>query len=244
MKADIPSPEIIIAARDYLFLLNRGYPEKPSLELTGNRYRLDKTDRMVLFRGICPTAKADIRRGKLYGVSEGAGLVIDGYNLFFTILNYRMGKKLFIGYDGFLRDAGGTHGRFGNKKMLEEIMEESILFLKGRNCGSVCFYLDSPVSHSAEHTVLIQKIMETHGLKGSCGLGASADYLIKQALGPVKPPIMNTAKAEIPAHKTLAVSSDTGIIDSIPGGIYDCARDFLETRYKAVFLNLRDILHS
>ena len=36
------------AALDYRLLLDRGYPVNATLKLVGDRYRLDRTDRIVL----------------------------------------------------------------------------------------------------------------------------------------------------------------------------------------------------
>jgi len=46
------SPALKDAVKDYFFLQNKAYPEKASVALVGDRYRLSKEERMVLFRGI------------------------------------------------------------------------------------------------------------------------------------------------------------------------------------------------
>lgn len=214
------------AAKDYLFLLNRGYPETPAVTLVGNRYRLDKTERMILFRGICSSPRAITRRDKLSASSPGETLTIDGYNLLFTLLNYRLGKRMFLGYDGFLRDAGGTHGRFSERELFISLAGEMIRFLKTLGVAKIKFYLDSPVSHSAEHARALRRILEETGLPGECITCDSADFRVKQA------------------KEGLVVTSDTAIIDSTPLPVFDGARNFLQDRFGASFLDLQEILSS
>jgi hypothetical protein len=257
MDRIVPSAELIGAARDYLFLLNRGYPEKPSIELVGNRYRLDGTERIMLFRGICSESSACARRAKRAALTAGQTLYIDGYNLFLTLFNYRTGKRLFVGYDGFLRDAGGTRGRLTNQELFKGIIHETLVFLGERGAGTIRVYLDSPVPHSAEHAGTVRGIMEMLGMPGSCELCESADYRVKRALDESgdgtdvwdkeAPDSGQTVTARgVSAERNpagcIAVSSDTAVIDAFPGKLYDCARDFLEIRYAAEFCDFMRIL--
>ena len=215
---------LIKAAEDYLFLLNKGYPENPALALTGNRYSLGKTERIMLFRGVCATEKALYRRSRSVNPESGQELHIDGYNLFFTVLNYRLGRSMFLGYDGYLRDAGGTHGRFSQKDLFLSLVEELLLFFKDRRYGPLRIYLDTPVSHSADHAAGIRRHLEALALPGTCETCDSADFQLKKA------------------SSGLAVTSDTVIIDSTVLGIYDAARDFLRFRYNPIFFDFKKIL--
>jgi hypothetical protein len=210
--------------------LDRGYPDTASVKIVGDRYRLAKEERVMLFRGLAPTEKARGRRAKLavptpsgepVAESSAAGeLHIDGYNVLFTLLNYRQGKGLFISSDGYLRDAGGVHGRFADRDLFYDLARELFAFLLDRGFSALSVYLDSPVSHSAEHAVFIRERLSAEGLSGDCRLCASADYCLKAA------------------RPSLAATSDTAIIDAVDGRIYDLARDFLEARYGAEFLRL------
>ena len=205
------------AVSDYLFLINRAYPEMPSVRLVGDRYRLSREERTMLYRGICTDEKLRERSGKLARKPCASELHVDGYNVFFTILNYRQGRPVFVSRDGFLRDAGGLHGRIGDEGLFREIVRDVLSFLGEWGVGSVSFYLDSPVSHSGDHAAMLRSMMAAAGLGGNCEICASADGRIK-ALGP-----------------QCAATSDTAIIDALPGRIYDLARHYLETRYGAVF---------
>ncbi|MGZ3514587.1 MAG: DUF434 domain-containing protein, partial [Thermodesulfobacteriota bacterium] len=52
------------AARDFRFLLNRGYPRKAALELVGNRYGLTSDERHLLHRGVFSDSDSESRRKK------------------------------------------------------------------------------------------------------------------------------------------------------------------------------------
>ncbi|MBN2875464.1 MAG: DUF434 domain-containing protein, partial [Spirochaetales bacterium] len=43
---------LIEAIRDYRSLLDRGYPAQATIKLVGDRYRLPREGRVVLFRGV------------------------------------------------------------------------------------------------------------------------------------------------------------------------------------------------
>ncbi len=216
------SPAFREAAEDYYTLLNKQYPEKASIALVGDRYRLSKDERMILFRGITSKDRALSRKAKLLPLPKLPELHVDGYNALFTLLNYRIGKLLFIGNDGYLRDAGGTHGRLTHTEMFLELAEDFFDHLVRIGFRKVQVYLDSPVSHSAFHAVEIRNILLQRGLEGDCTLGNSADYLLKRS----SPPCI--------------ASSDTAIIDALPGPFFDAARSYLEKRYRPKFLDLSE----
>jgi hypothetical protein len=86
------------ACRDYQYLLDRGYPETGSVKLVGDRYRLAKNDRNILYRGVSSNQTSQIRREKLvHGISGDVVLLIDGHNVLFTIVNYLTGHPVFLG---------------------------------------------------------------------------------------------------------------------------------------------------
>jgi hypothetical protein len=85
------SDEFNNALLDYFYLIDRNFPEKASLKLVGDRYRLVSELRTLLYRGICSEKKASDRRKRITNNREGL-LIIDGYNVLFTLLSYRLGR--------------------------------------------------------------------------------------------------------------------------------------------------------
>ncbi len=207
------SPALLSAAADYRLLLDKAYPERPALQLVGDRYRLDRDERMALFRGVAGTERSAERRKKLVGSPAADELHLDAYNVLLTILNYRQGRMVFVSSDGFLRDAGGSHGRIGDKKLFLDLMGDFVDFLASRGLRGLRFYLDSPVSRSAEHAAGLREAVAAAGLAGGCELYESADFGLKRASPPC------------------AATSDSAIIDALTCPFYDAARDFLSERY-------------
>ncbi len=107
-----PFPDIVMeAALEYLWLLSQAYPQKASLKLVGDKFSLTGELRQVLYRGVAATITAQSRKNKIGTVSKGDLVLIDTYNVLFTVNNYLLGKHLFLCNDGMLRDAGEMRGR-------------------------------------------------------------------------------------------------------------------------------------
>jgi hypothetical protein len=177
---DLTSEEFIRACRDYFFLVNRHYPERGVLKLVGDRYRLGGDQRTVLYRGISSREKSEFRKSLLLSDITGKNLAIDGYNVLFSLLNYRMGKITFISTDQVLRDAGSLHGRLHDEKTFTECIGLLADFLRLKQPSGVDVYLDAPVSHSERHAHLIRERIQEAGLTADCHVIKSADWALRQ----------------------------------------------------------------
>ena len=90
MKTDNPDSELFQQAlKDYFYLIDRSYPEKGSLKLVGDRYMLSTDLRNLLYRGVTSRENSKQRSARLVDTPH-APLIIDGYNVLFTLLNYRL----------------------------------------------------------------------------------------------------------------------------------------------------------
>ncbi|MCP5104523.1 MAG: DUF434 domain-containing protein, partial [bacterium] len=202
------------ALRDYLSLIDREYPETPALKLVGDRYRLTGLQRTVLYRGIRPTEKALVREKKIDGDLKGKTLYMDGYNVIFTVMNYLLGKTVFIGNDGILRDAGETYGKIENERLFYRAVDSLFNLIREGEADPVIMYLDSPVSDSGSHRAILERRMWLSGIDGQVILAKSADTLLKEKSGGI------------------IATSDSEIIDAVDCPIIDLARRYLETRNK------------
>lgn len=176
--------EFSLAIRDYLWLLDGGYPETASLALVGNRYALPREERNALFRGVASTVDSARRRSVLRPGAASAGgklLLVDGYNQLFLIMHYLQGKEVFIASDGFLRDSGAAHGRVASEGLLERsvsILADAVAMV---GPGRVRVILDSPVPRSAERAALIGERLAGKGLRAGAELARSADAPLRGA---------------------------------------------------------------
>ena len=85
---EVLTPGFIEAIKDYYLLLNKEYPQKEILKLTGNRYKLNRIQRILLYRGIFPDQLARSRKEKKTDLILNPCLCVDTYNVLFTISNY------------------------------------------------------------------------------------------------------------------------------------------------------------
>ena len=212
-------------ALDYFYLQDRNYPQKGTLKLVGDRYKLSGDQRTVLYRGISSTQLSAGRTKRLIKNIKGKSLIIDGYNVLFTILNYRLGRIVFISTDGILRDAGSLHGKIRKNDLFYDCITLLFDFLAVEKPAFLSIFLDSPVSHSAKHKNIIDKGLDQYSLNGSCKLVKSPDFEIKQ----------NT--------DGIICSSDTDILDRTGNNIADIPRAVLEKNFRPELFSIENILN-
>ena len=53
--------DFLSAAKEYIWMLSRGYPQKASLKLVGDKFMLTRDMRQVLYRGISAEKQAEAR---------------------------------------------------------------------------------------------------------------------------------------------------------------------------------------
>ncbi|MBN2481200.1 MAG: DUF434 domain-containing protein [Bacteroidales bacterium] len=214
----------IQACRDYFYLIDRNYPERGTLKLIGDRYRLSGDQRTVLYRGISSRERSGRRSKLLVNDIREKNLMIDGYNVLFSLLNYRLGRIMFIGTDNILRDAGALHGKIRNEVLFRECVMLWIRYLRDHMPESIEVYLDAPVSHSEKHAQMIRDMMVQHQMKGNCHVVRSADWALKRF------------------QAGIIATSDTVIIDNTGTPVFDLPRNILEGMFKTGFVNLNDYL--
>jgi hypothetical protein len=223
---EIVTGDFKLACRDYFYLLTQGYPERGSLKIVGDRYRLSRDQRSVLYRGISSEKKSGIRNARLVPISNNMHLVIDGYNVLFTVLNYRLGRAIFISTDGIVRDAGSLHGKLRDEDIFHECIDDLFTTIVPLHPSRVDIFLDSPVSASQRHHQELQKRLGDFNLIGECRLVHSADQEIKS---------FNTG---------VLVSSDTALIEKTTVPVTDLARSVLEKKFGAEFYTLQEFLDA
>jgi hypothetical protein len=205
----------ISACRDYAYLINRCYPERGALKLVGDRYQMTRDQRTVLYRGISSVERSALRSSRLVEKIDGKRIAIDGYNVLFSLLNYRLGRFTFISTDNVLRDAGSLHGRLKDENMFLDCTRLMGEFLVAMQPAEVTVFLDSPVSHSERHARIIGDVLRQNNLTGTCQIIRSADYALKHY-----------------SHDVIA-TSDSIIIEIAGRPVIDLPRMLLEKQYGA-----------
>jgi hypothetical protein len=216
MMKELPG-ELIQAAREYCWLLSRKYPQGPSLKLVGDKFMLSRDMRQVLYRGIGPEEKAASRKQRIGPVPPEGRVLVDTYNVLFTINNYLLGRPLFISNDGLLRDAGEMRGRVVNKAAFNRSVKLLLDGLKEWKGCTFVLYLDEPVSHSGELSSRLNRELSGTGIRGEALTVRSPDQMLIQ-------------------EKSDAIcTSDTAIIDQYPGQVIDLPNHLLKKHYQAQF---------
>lgn len=224
MRNDIITDEFNKALRDYAYLLNRGYPRKTILKITGDRHLLNSFQRILLSRGVFPDNDIRGRIRKTVNSIRGEQLFIDAYNVFFTICNYLLGRMVFIGNDRFVRDAGEVYGKLHNDPVLERGIDLCISYLKEKEPARVEFLLDSPVSHSAGLAGRLRELLTKNGIAGDAQLDKNPDALL------------------IRQNSGIVVTSDSDILDHTELPILDLAHLILEDNFELRLPDLGSLL--
>ena len=157
-----------LAAPDFLYLLDRGYPGAASLQLVGNRYNLDRLHREVLHRGIFAREEAKQRRKRLVGPEElvGRKLLVDGHNVIITIESGLAGRPLIAANDGLIRDVAGISHRYRISSQTQDAIENLLQFLHKYPPRETLFYLDAPIRQSGELAAALRSSLKGGNLPG------------------------------------------------------------------------------
>jgi len=155
-------------ARDFRFLLNRGYPRKATLELVGNRHGLTSDERHLLHRGVFPNSDSESRRKKKVSIGDvrNEDLVIDGHNVLITIEAGLTGRPLVLGDDGFIRDISGLSGSFKKTETTEKAIQFIVREIKKMMPSQTLFLLDAPISKSGELAEAVRNYLKKWNLPG------------------------------------------------------------------------------
>jgi len=173
------SHDLFKASKEYLWMLSSGYPQKASLKLVGDKFMLTRDMRQVLYRGISGKNQAAARNKLIGSVRHGDVVLIDAYNVLFTINNYLLGKPLFISNDGILRDAGEMRGRILNKTVFNTAIGLMLDVLKEWDQATYMLYLDEPVSYSGRLAIELSKDMVQMEIEGEALTVKSPDHMLK-----------------------------------------------------------------
>ena len=170
------------AAADLCWLLSRGYADKSSLKLVGDRYELVARQRTAVGRCSCSDARAARRKDRRVRPEGLAGrpLWLDGYNVLTTVESALAGGVVLAGRDGTYRDMASMHGSY--RKVAETL---PALKLLGRvtaalKVGQCLWYLDRPVSNSGRLKQIMEDVAAAEGWPWQVDLVHDPDALLAE----------------------------------------------------------------
>ena len=190
-------PVINEAVWDLSWLYTRGYSEKSSLSLVGNRYQLNIRQRKALRRAACSDQSLLYRQEHQISVRDlkQRQIVIDGYNLLITVEAGLAGGVVVHARDGTYRDIASIHGTY---RKVEETMPALTMIgitLQKLEVEQVCWLLDKPVSNSGRLKGIMRELSEQYGF----------DWEIELVNNP------DRTMVELP--NTISVSSDGWVLN-------------------------------
>lgn len=212
------------AVKDFSYLIDNQYPRKAILKIIGDRYLLNKTQRVLLGRGIFRKDEVHARALKRTELIRDVILYIDTYNVLFILSNYLLGRIVFISNDGFIRDAGEIYGKLHKEKVFFEAIGYLLNFIRHSVPAEIHFLIDRPVSFSGELAVQLKTFLDEKKMRGDARTINNPDgELIKVAEGVI-------------------ATSDSEILDETECNICDLAFLVLNFRFNPQLADLREIL--
>lgn len=219
------------AKKDYFTLLNKGYPQNSTLELVGNRFRLNSYERDILKRGIRKKSEIKSRKLKLIksnirlfklslkfsinNIIKDFKIYVDGWNVVITLDSFYKGKPIFISNDKFIRDIteSGSSYKINDitYKIINNLLNIKLFTVPLRSL--VYFYFEDNIAKSGE---FIKTIKEKYNFT-NLELTKNNDKIL--------------------LTKNFVATSDSGIIDKVPF-VIDLVKLYLKKYHKKYFLKI------
>ena len=220
---------MVEAVSDYRYFLDRGYPGTSALQLVGDRYRLSRQDRMVLYRGVCDEDTARRHRARLVsaaylhagparrschsGRRSQCSVYPDELSPWAAVCSSPM-----TGLSGM---PAAQIDESRTPEILADVIRSFCEFL-ARHTLPAHVFLDEPLTHSHDHARVLREAAAETGAIITVSLARSADAAILDQ--PDRP----------------IASSDSAVIDGTSGPIVDIARFILEEAFKADLMSLSE----
>lgn len=186
------------AVTDLSYFLSRGYGEKATLALVGNRYRLNSRQQQAVRGMSASQSQIEDRQSKEIQSSDlkGKEIAIDGFNALILLESILSNAYVFKGQDGFIRDLSSVHGTYKRVKQTSQAIEMIADFYKKENIKIIYWFFDKPVSNSGRLKKMIEEI----------ALENQYDWKVELVYNPDK---------VIAESNWIAVTSDAWILDNV-----------------------------
>ncbi len=221
--AEVAWPILSEAVADLSWLRSRGYAEKSSVKIVGDRYELTARQRTAVGRSACGDAALTARTERRIAIADVRGrvLCVDGFNLLTTIEAALGGGVLLRGRDGCIRDMSSMHGNYRVLSDTGAALEFVFKALDRLKPARVIWYLDKPVSNSGRLKGVIAEVAKGFAnFKTEVRLVQDPDPLLKKLAG----------------TEAVAVSADSAVIDEC--GKWTNLADYI----LAIFLPDREVI--
>lgn len=172
------------ACQDMNYLLTRGFAEKSSTQLVGNRYRLNARQQQVV-KGMSASNQQIVRR-KRHEVQENALtneiLIIDGFNLLIIMESALSGAYVFKGLDDCFRDISSVHGTYKKVNQTIDVLRQVGDYLQQAEVKQVLWVFDKPVSNSGRLKTMLRELSEENNYNWVIELDNNPDKILAESL--------------------------------------------------------------
>ncbi|WP_298416774.1 DUF434 domain-containing protein [uncultured Kordia sp.] len=185
------------AIKDQSYLLSRGFSEKSSLQLVGNRYKLNNRQQRAI-QGMSEASDKLIKRElKCLQPNQltDQEVMLDGFNVLIMLESALSGAFLFKGLDGCYRDLSSVHGTYKKVKQTEKAIQLIADFLQENKVKKATWIFDKPVSNSGRLKTILREFADENQLNWEIILDNNPDKLIAES-------------------GNIAISSDAWILDN------------------------------
>lgn len=173
-------PTIRRAVADLEWLLSRGYPERASVKLVGDRFRLRDRQRKAILRTACSDQDL-VRRAEREvdaGQVKNQVLFLDGFNVLITVESALSGGLLFESRDGCYRDLASIHGSYKRVTETRQAILHIGNYLQKIDVPQVFWYFDRPVSNSGRLKTMLYEMATAQGWNWNVDLVYNPDKVL------------------------------------------------------------------
>ncbi|MEN2975020.1 MAG: DUF434 domain-containing protein [Candidatus Caldarchaeales archaeon] len=176
--------EVLIKASDDLrYLLDRGYNKRSAIKLIGDRYILDKDERLILYRAIYSKDEVESVKKKRWDVMmlKDQRVLIDGFNVLNTVEAALRGEELILCDDGVIRDFSQVYGRYRLTQQTLVSISLMIEALEESKVSEACILYESQISRSGEIARQTREIMRLKELNGRVETTKTVDSILSKS---------------------------------------------------------------
>lgn len=157
IKAQEKIKEAVI---DVSYLLSRGFSEKSSVQLVGNRYKLNARQQKAVQGMSAAAAQVTQRKSTNVAIDQlkDQTVIIDGFNIIIILESFLSGAYVFKGVDDCYRDVSSVHGTYKRVQQTQEVLITVGDFLQEAQVKDVIWVFDQPVSNSGRMKTLLGEL--------------------------------------------------------------------------------------
>lgn len=171
------------AVTDVSYLLSRGFSEKSSIQLVGNRYKLNTRQQKAVQGMSAIPSQVTLRKSTnvTMGQLKDQTVIIDGFNIIIILESFLSGAYVFKGVDDCYRDVSSVHGTYKRVQQTQEVLIAVGGLLQEAQVKEVIWVFDQPVSNSGRMKTLLGTLSRKRNYPWHIVLDYNPDKVLAQS---------------------------------------------------------------